>query len=150
MTAQMIMKTDIVTLATSDTFGRAFQLMVDRRIRSLPLVDAQGVYKGTVDLYDIWQVLLPRAATLESEFMQDLAFISGSKEKLKEKLDEAAALPVTEFLHGKEVEPIHPETPAQEAIMLLFKHNGNIPVVDRHTHKLLGIVSPWEILDPLR
>jgi len=150
MTAQTIMKADIVTLATSDTFAKAFELLVERRIRSLPVVDTQGIYKGMVDLYDIWQVLLPRAATLESEFMQDLAFISGSKEKLKEKLEEAAARPVTDFLHGKEVEPIHPDTPAQEAIMLLFKHNGNIPVVDKHSHKLLGIVSPWEILDPLR
>jgi CBS domain-containing protein len=150
MTAQTMMKTDIVTLVPGDTFGKAFNIMVDRRIRSLPVVDAQGVYKGMVDLFDVYQVLLPKAATLDSEFMQDLAFISGSKEKLKEKLEEAASRPVSEFLAGKEVEPIHPETAAQEALMLLFKHNGNIPVVDKNSHKLVGILSPWEILDPLR
>jgi CBS domain-containing protein len=144
------MKTDIATLSLSDTFGKAFELMVDGHISSLPVVDAQGLYKGMVDLYDVWQVLLPKAATLDSEFMQDLAFMSGSKDKLKEKLDDAAARPVSEFLDGKEITPVHPECPAQEAIMLLFKRGGCIPVVDKNSHKLLGIVGPWEILDPLR
>jgi CBS domain-containing protein len=150
MTAQMIMNTDMVTLSQGDTFGKAFEMMVDRHISSLPVVDAQGLYKGMVDLYDVWQVLLPKAATLDSEFMQDLSFISGSKDKLKEKLEEAAARPVSEFLDGKEITPIHPDTPVQEAIMLLFRRGGCIPVIDKQSHKLLGIVAPWEILDPLR
>lgn len=84
MTIETIMKTEIVSLLTSDTFGSALRIMQERHIRSLPVVSAKGVYQGMVDLYDVWEVLLPKAATMESTFLRDLSFLSGSKERLQE------------------------------------------------------------------
>lgn len=147
MTIETIMKTDIVTLLLSDTFGKALRIMTERRIRSLPVVNSQGIYQGMVDFYDVWEVLLPKAATINSTFLRDLSFISGSKEKLQEMIAQAADRPVSEFVNHKDVPAIDRQTPVQEAIRLLYHHGGNIPVIDKQTRKLVGIVAPWEIID---
>ena len=48
------------------------------------------------------------------------------------------------------VAPVHTDTPVKEAMLLFYQHDGDIPVVERKTNRLLGIVTPWEILDALR
>ncbi|MBI3681690.1 MAG: CBS domain-containing protein, partial [Acidobacteria bacterium] len=36
MTVESVMNKDPVTVSSTDTFGHAFQLLVERRVRSLP------------------------------------------------------------------------------------------------------------------
>ncbi len=149
MNVSTIMNPNPVTLPLSETFGGALRLMRDRRIRVLPVVDTNGVYKGTFDFADVWKTLLPKAVLLGMDSLQDLSFVSDAKEILHEKLAEAEGRPIGEFLDFP-VEPIHPDTPVKEAMLLFYQHDGDIPVVERKTNRLLGIVTPWEILDALR
>lgn len=150
MTARDLMNTAVVTLTMSDTFGTAFQLLMERRIRSLPILDAEGVYKGMFDMHDIWKVLLPRAATLSMDALTDLSFVSGSVDQLREKLADALPRPISEFLDDEKAPSIPAESPVKEAMLLFYKGAGNLPVVDRKSHKLLGILSPWEVLATLK
>ncbi len=143
------MNRQAATLPLSETFGGAFRILTERRIRSLPVVDGEGVYRGMFDLYDIWRVLLPKAATLGGDALRDLAFLPASPEQLREKLQEASNRPVSEFLDDEKTPSVPPEAPVKEAILLLYRHGGNLPVVDRQSRKLVGIVSAWEILGTL-
>lgn len=148
MTVREIMNPTPVTITTAHTFGTALQLLMERRIRSLPVVDTCGVYRGMFDLYDVWTVLLPKAALLDYDSLVDLSFVSSAKDRLKELLAEAAPRPVSEFLEKDFIPMVSPDVPAQEAVRLMFHYGGNIAVAERG--KLIGLVSAWEILGGLQ
>lgn len=150
MTVDHLMNPDPVTTSLDQTFAGALQTLLERRIRSLPVIDSAGAYRGMFDLYDIWELLLPRAATLESKPVADLSFMAGSADELRRKLREAGPRPIAEFLNDEESPSIHPDTPVEEAILLLFRRNAVLPVIERKSRRLLGIVTPWEILNSLR
>lgn len=143
------MNSSPVTIPITETFGGALKLMLERKVRVLPVVDANGVYKGIFDFHDVWKMLLPKAAMLGMSSLTDLSFVSDAQDILREKLAEAGERPVGEFLDVP-VAPVHPETPVKEAMLLFYQHDGDIPVVEKKTKRLVGIVSPWEILDALR
>ncbi|MBI4906186.1 MAG: CBS domain-containing protein [Acidobacteria bacterium] len=149
MTVDSIMNRNPKTVPMTETFGGAFAILMDLRIDSLPVVDTNGIYRGMFDLEDIWELLLPRAAMLGLKSLTDLAFVSDAKEAMHQKLQDAGARPVSEFLDAQ-VQPVHADTPVKEAILLFYKHQGDLPVVDRASKRLLGTVSPWEILQALR
>jgi CBS domain-containing protein len=149
MTVSTIMNPKPVTVPVTETFGGALNLMLERKVRVLPVVDENGVYRGIFDLHDVWKTLLPKATMLGMSSLTDLSFVSDAQDILREKLAEAGARPVGEFL-DMPVAPIHPDTPVKEAMLLFYQHDGDIPVVEKKTKRLVGIVSPWEILNALR
>lgn len=148
MRVQDVMNKEVVCLSADETFGTAFQTMTARRFRSLPVVDSSGAYLGTFDLYDVWEVLLPRAATMNADSLAlpDLAFMPASPEQLREKLAEAGNRSVREFLANRTAPTISPDASVKEAMLLLYRHNGTLPVVDPKSRKLAGVVSAWELL----
>lgn len=150
MTAKTVMNSTPVTLSLHDSFGQAFHLLLDMRVRGLPVVDAEGNYRGMFDLYDIWELLLPKAAMLDHKSVEDLGFLNTSAEALQERLSEAWDRPIADFLDDDHSPAIAPDSPVIEAVLHLYKHGGYLPVVDPKTHKLSGIMSPWEILARVR
>jgi CBS domain-containing protein len=150
MTVQEVMNTDPITTSLNSNFGEAFRTLMDRSVSSLPVVDADGVYRGMFDLHDIWQLLLPKAALLAMDSLPDLSFMADSQKEMQQKLNQAASRPVSQFLNGVESPVVHPHTPVKEAILLLHRHGGILPVVDRKSRRLLGVVAAWDILEKLR
>jgi CBS domain-containing protein len=139
-----------VTIDPNSTFGAALEILLEKRIRSLPVVDSGGTYRGMFDIYDVWKQMLPRAILTQEKFLEDLSFFSGSHRELNEKLAAATSKPLTEFLDDTKSPPIHSETPVEEAILLLFRHDCALPVIEKKTRRFLGIVTVWEILNSLR
>lgn len=150
MTTKTIMNATPVTLSMHDTFGRAFHRLMELRVRGLPVIDPDGHYRGMFDLYDIWEILLPKAALLNHKSVEDLGFLSGNADALQEKLADAWDRPISDFLDDDHSPSICPDSPVVEAVLQLYKHGGNLPVVDSKSRKLLGIMSPWEILARVR
>lgn len=145
-----IMNRAPVTIRSGQTFGDAFQLLVETRHTILPVVDEDGVYRGIFDLKDIWDVLLPKAARLNRASLEDLSFASSSLDSMKEHLAESAALPIERFLSTRDTPPLFPDSPVIQAILALDTHGETIAVVDRQTRKLAGVIAPWQVLDALR
>jgi CBS domain-containing protein len=143
------MKRNPVTVPLSETFEGAYRLMTSKRLAAVPVVDDNGVYKGMFDFEDIWELLLPRAAMLGLDSLTNLAFVANATEQLRQKLKEAGPRPVREFLDAK-VQPVHPDTPIKEVIRLFHRYNMSVPVVERGSGRLAGIVSPWELVDGLQ
>lgn len=149
MTVADVMNRQPAILQAGQTFAEGFAILREKRIRSLPVVDAQGRYLGLFEVRDVWQVLLPRAATLGDRSLQALSFVGGSPAELQSRLAEAGSHPVADFVGNEELAPLPPETAVKEAMRLLYQSGGILPVVDS-SRKLLGIVSTWEILETLR
>ena len=150
MKAGDIMNSAPVTVRTDQSFGEAFRILIESRQATLPCVDGAGIYRGLIDLKDVWDVLLPKAAQLSRKSIEDLSFVSGSVERMKERLAEAAGLPVTQFLTAEDAPPLHPDSPAMQAVLLFDEYGETIAVVERGSGKLAGVLSPWHVLDALR
>jgi CBS domain-containing protein len=144
-----IMNRTPVSVRSDQTFGDAFQTLVKSRMTNLPAVDAEGIFQGNFDLKDVWNVLLPKAAQLDRKSIEDLSFVSTSLDKLKDLVADVSALPVSKFLNTQDAPPLHPENPVIQAILLLDEHGETLAVVDSKTRKLVGTVSPWDVLDPI-
>ena len=139
-----------VSVRSDSTFGSAFQTLRESRVTTIPVVDAEGVYKGIFDLKDIWDVLLPKAAQLSRKSIEDLSFVSSSIDKMKDQIAEAASLPIAQFLTSEDLPALHPESPLIQAVLLLDEHGETLAVVDRQTRKLVGTIAAWQLLDALR
>jgi CBS domain-containing protein len=145
-----IMNRAPVSVRSDSTFGSAFQTLLESRVTTIPVVDAEGVYKGIFDLRDIWDILLPKAAQLSRKSIEDLSFVSSSIDKMKDQIGEAASLPIAQFLTSEDLPALHPESPVIQAVLLFDEHGETLAVVDRQTRKLVGTIAAWELLDALR
>ena len=145
-----IMNRAPVSVRSDSTFGSAFQMLLESRVTTIPVVDAEGVYKGIFDLKDIWDILLPKAAQLSRKSIEDLSFVSSSIDKMKDQIAEAASLPIAQFLTSEDLPALHPESPVIQAVLLFDEHGETLAVVDRQTRKLVGTIAAWQLLDALR
>ncbi len=145
-----IMNRAPLSLRDDETFGSAFERLRDAQVTTIPVVDADGVYEGIFDLKDIWRLLLPRAAHLNRNSIEDLSFVSSSLDRMKDEISEAAPLPIRQFLTADDLPVVYADSPVQQAILLIDKYGETVAVVDRQTRKLVGTVSAWQILDALR
>ncbi len=145
-----IMNRAPVTVRSDQTFGEGLARLLQSRQPVLPCVDPQGIYKGIFDLKDVWDILLPKAAQLNRKSLEDLSFVSSSIDKMKDQVSEAAAEPIARFLNTEDAPVLHPDSPLIQAILLFDDFGPDIAVVDRHTRKLAGVVSAWQLLDSLR
>ena len=87
---------------------------------------------------------LPRYAATRP----DLAFVSDTLAQLREKMDEIEDDPVCNYV-VKPDHVIHPETPPLEIVLLLYQGANNVPVVDRDSGRLVGMVSARDLLTAL-
>jgi CBS domain-containing protein len=145
-----IMNRTPVSVRSDSTFGSAFQTLLESRVTTIPVVDAEGVYQGIFDLKDIWHILLPKAAQLNRKSLEDLSFVSSSIGKMKDQIEEAASLPIAQFLTSADLPALHPESPLIQAVLLLDEYGETLAVVDRQTRKLVGTIAAWQLLDALR
>jgi len=73
-TVGSVMSTDVVTCACGDGVDRLMELMTERRIRHLPVVDDRGLLAGIVSIGD---VVKARLAELELENRALADYITG-------------------------------------------------------------------------
>jgi CBS-domain-containing membrane protein len=149
MTCATIMNPHPVTIGNEETVAAALEKMLQHRVKSLAVVDREGRFQGMFGLHRLLGLLLPKAATI-SDGMEDLAFVSDTLTDIRERLQQLQNQPVGAYLSRNDTVPVHPGTPLVETVLLLYRHRDNLPVVEQTTGKLVGLVSPWEILAKLQ
>ncbi len=147
MTCSTIMNPHPVTLLASDTVATALEKTLAHRVKSLPVLDNNGRYLGMFGLHNLLGQMLPKVARLE-DGLGDLAFVSDMLEQMREKMDDIRQQPVNSLLDGHTA-PIHPETSLTEAVLLLYRNGENLAVVEQNSGRLVGLISPWEVLAKL-
>jgi len=131
-------------LRDTDTVAEATERMLDHRVSDLPIVDAAGKLVGIFKLDRLLAGLLPSAA-LVGYWMPDLAFVSDDIDTLRRKMRELDAATVREFAVKPE-HVIHPDTAPVEVVLQLYRGANNLPVVERDTGRLVGMVSARDLL----
>jgi acetoin utilization protein AcuB len=133
MSAQDLMTPNPVTVTPDATLAEVWDLMRDRGIRHVPVVDA-GTLVGMVSDRDLAHVDLPRLLTLEGA------------DALRREL----SVPVVKMMTA-DVVAIGPDTEMEDVVDLLIEHRvGALPVVGPETGELMGIVSYIDVLRAVR
>jgi CBS domain-containing protein len=143
MTARTLMNDRPLTLRRTDRLQDAARLILDHHYRNVPVVDEAGRYLGAVSANRLLGVLLPRVATME-DGLSSLPFVKDTLEDLRERWKDARDLAVTDFL-DPDVATIDPDMPIAETLLTLYHNRTSLPVVERDTGRLVGIVSHWAV-----
>ncbi len=144
MTVRNIMTTDLVTLRADDTVATAVDLMLAKRFILLPVIDADRCYRGEFDVWDLLRLLLPKAAALD-DLVPDLRFIGDDLPALQAKFGEFRDEPVGPLARTN-LPHLDPEMPVTEAILHFYRHRSTLPVVDKESVRLLGVLSYWDVV----
>jgi CBS-domain-containing membrane protein len=149
VTCQTIMLPNPVTVLESASLTNSIDLLFQHHIKILPVVDANGIYRGLFGIHSLVRHLLPRAATLDGDArIGDLAFVHDTLETLKERLASRLGESIICFADTA-LRPLAPDMSLVETLLHLHRHRHNLPVVDLHTGRLLGLVTYWGILAKL-
>lgn len=137
MSCQAIISDPPAILEKSTTVAEALAILREKGVNALPVTDAKGHFLGVFGLRELIVLLLPRAVRLGVE-MGELGFVSDTLDDLRHRLGAFAKDSI-----GKHMAPhraVRAETPLVEALMLLYRGDSYLPVVDS-AGKLIGIVT---------
>ena len=123
-------------LLKDDAVADALEALVEHGASALPVVDASGQFLGVFGMREVVGMLLPRAALLADGL--DLSFVADSIAQLGDRLGRLAGEPVG--AHMAPHRTIRRETAVVEALLLLYRGDAWLPVVDKDG-RLNGIVT---------
>lgn len=144
MTCADIMTRNPVSVRETDSIGAAARKIIDNRYINLPVVDADDRLVGLFGIYDLLALLVPRVAVI-GNLMPNLRFLGDDTSELHEKYAAIANNPVTRAVNRETIR-VHPDTSLAEAIRLFCRNHTTLPVVERDTGKLAGIISYWDVV----
>jgi CBS domain-containing protein len=147
MSPVVIFNPDFESLKDTDTVAEATRRMLENRVSDLPVVDAAGKLVGMFKLDRLLAGLLP-AAALVGYGVPDLTFVTDGIEQLRAKMLEVDQARVGEFAVKPE-RVVHPDTAPVEIVLQLYRGANNLPVVERESGKLVGMVSARDVLGAL-
>jgi CBS domain-containing membrane protein len=147
MTCAEIMTPDPITVRDDEPLSRAIEILRDNRFRSVPVVDANGVMLGQFGIHALLALIVPKAAMMNGGSL-NFAFINDDFDDLQRRLVEERDQPVGRFAK-KDAVVLHPDTALTHVVLNLYNCHNNLPVVERKTGKLVGIVSYWDIVGRL-
>ena len=146
MTVQTLMNPNPVTLRPTDTVATAADYILKQHLRHLPVVDEQGRYIGTYSIYSLIQLALPKAVTMR-EGLSNAGFVNEKTPELAQRLRERSNEPVANWLSKDAV--LHVDSSAMDALLLLLKGHVSVPVVDKQSQRLVGMISSWNVIEKL-
>lgn len=147
MSPVVIFNREFDTLKDTDTVADATRRMLEHRVSDLPVVDAEGKFVGMFKLDRLLAGLLP-AAAIVGYGMPDLTFVSDDLDDLRDKMRAIDTRPVRDFAVTPE-RVVHPDTAPLEMVLQLYRGANSLPVIERESGRLVGVVSAREVLAAL-
>jgi CBS-domain-containing membrane protein len=138
------MKTNVPALHPTDPLERAAALLIEHRLPALPVVDEQGRFLGLLGICRALSLLLPKASLLDGG-VTDLAYMSESLADLQQRYRGIRLRQVGELM-DTHAAAIGPDTPLMETLLFLYRSQNIVPVVEKDSGRLLGIVSSFGTL----
>lgn len=149
MTCKNVMLINPVTVNSSALLSEAIDLLFKHRIKTMPVVDDQGRYRGLFGIHTLIQTFLPRAALLgNGAGLTDLTFVHSTLATVSERLTERLQEPVLDF-SDRQFTPLAPDEGVLETLLFLHRHRHTLPVVDPASGHLTGVVTYLGVLAKL-
>jgi CBS domain-containing protein len=148
-TAADIMDTDVPSLGPEDDATRAIELLAEREIGALPVVNSENRVIGIVSESDL--VLGDEQADLHLPHYFNImggVIFTGSMKGFEERLNKAFATSVRDLMSEDPVTVRTDDGVEKVARLIAEKHHNHLPVVDADG-KLAGIVTRADALAAL-
>jgi CBS-domain-containing membrane protein len=142
MTCATIMTPHPRSVRVSETIGHAAEKIIADHSLSVPVVDSGGRLVGLFGIYDLLALLVPRVAVI-GNLLPNLRFIGDDVGDLHKKFMALRDSPVERAINREAVR-VYPDTPVIEAIRLFCGNHTTIPVVERNSGVLVGLISYWD------
>ncbi len=133
-----------VVLRTDDTISRGARKIMAKQRRSLPVVDEEGRFQGMLTANCLLYLCLPKAATM-ARGLDTMPYVENSLEDVAKRLKQYLDEPITRCLKTEKVVVVHPETPIVETLLTLYQAKANLPVVEKNTNILVGMISYYDV-----
>jgi CBS domain-containing protein len=130
------MKRDVVSVPQTATLRDAAQILVDRHVGLLPVLDGQGRPVGVLGLRDLLSLALPSFVRLigDFDFVHDFGAVEAARPSA-----ETMSRPVTSLM--RPATTVNESSGLLRAYTLMYKHElHDLPVVSRDG-RLVGIAS---------
>ena len=137
-----IMTLNPKTVTENETIGHAADQILAHSAIDVLVVDAEGRLAGLFGIYDLLALLVPRVALI-GDLVPNLRFMDDDIGALHTRFTELRDVPVRRAAN-REPATVFPDTPIIEAIRLFCHNHMTIPVVERETRRLAGIISYWD------
>lgn len=144
MSLQEFLRTDSPSISETASISEAARVLLNSKLSALPVVDNSGRHLGVFSMDKLFSLLLPKAVLVDGG-LNDLGFLPDPMEILCERMREHGGESVRNVL--TEVPIVHPETPLLEVVLLLYRGENDVPVVDPHSGQLLGMIVGADLLE---
>jgi len=142
MKALAVMDSNPTTLNPDDTIEFAAKYIMDKRYRSLPVVDENNCYLGMFGVNCLLKQVIPKAVFIHG--LNNIGFIHESFEDLFDRFAEVKDEPIS-ICMNTEVRTVTPDTPLTETMLQLYDTRMSIPVVEEDSCLLLGMISYFDV-----
>jgi len=142
-TAATVMNPHPTVLHPDDKISTAIRYIMEKRYRRLPVVDAEGRFKGIFGVNCLLRLTLPKAVVMEKG-LDNVHFVRETLSDLHRRIAQYADQPISVCMHFDTIQ-VPPDMPLLETLLLLYQTRASIPVVDPETEKLLGVISYWDV-----
>jgi len=131
---------DVVVMEKNKSLKALLELLVEKKIGGVPVVDQQNKLVGIISDGDVLRALKPKTY---------VGYYYYFKEDLDENIREEADLPIKKLMH-KRVVTIDENADLEEALKLLASHHfKKIPVINEEK-EVVGIISRGDMIKKLR
>ena len=142
MNASEVMDPNPTTLKPTDSIQFAAKYIMERRYRSLPVVDDDFCYLGMFGVNCLLKQVIPKAVFVHG--LENVSFIHESLEDLYQRFADVKDEPISVCMNNN-IHSVSPDTPLTDTLLQLHETRASIPVVETGTCKLLGMISYWDI-----
>ena len=147
MSCAAIMDSSPLTIHADESVADAVAKLLAQHNTNLPIVDAEGRYAGVFGIYDLLSLLVPRVA-LAGNLMSNLRFVIDDPGDLRRKFQEVKGRRVAEVAN-RNAPTLAPDLPEVEAFRLFCRSQNSLPVIEKETGRVLGVVSCWDAVRAL-
>jgi len=147
MTFETAMVTDVISVTPGTSIEVALKILIEKKIRAMPVVDKNNKYLGMFDFHQVWGHLLPSFVKMDVG-PEHFSFLKGSDDYVVERLDEIRDTNVEEVMNTKRPH-LKPGTAYWEVLLQMYKHGSPLAVVDPSTKKLKGLISSQVVISDL-
>ena len=139
MSCESAMITEVITAKPDETVETVLARLSKHSLRCVPVIDDEGVLVGLFCLNKVLENLLPVAVTMP-DGLQRLNFVVGAAPGIAKRLNKLKSKNISEVM-DEDMYVVHPTTQSWEAIRLMVRYGSPIPVVEKDTGKLCGLIS---------
>lgn len=123
ITVQDLMSEELFTLTPADTVYKAREVMLNNRIRHIPIVDTDGEFVGLVTKHDILEISVSALADIDNDTRDELE----------------SAIPLAEIMITDITIAYADSSLLEAAKFMLEQKHGCLPVF--HNEQLIGILT---------